>query len=368
MKHTADAALPPLWSPIPVEIHPQADLINERTNRWLLDHRVVARDEEHRERLTTYGLGYIAAMFFPHADLERAQLGADLICAWGFPVDDLIDDIAQDSDEVVLRLNSLLRLLDAPGCPPLDDDPLAAAWCEARERLLRLATPAQIVRHAESWRLWFFGGACERAQRTLGGVPGLAETVTVKLYGVGAAVPMTYCEIAGGYRLDADELALPAVRALGEMMWILCNWDNDIFSLPRDLTNGIGDSNLITILARRDGVGVRQAVATALTMRNQVMALFLRLRAELAPQVSPQTRLYLRDVGLHIAAYTRFWHHSSREKIEVDPRYAGLLPEITVDTSPDGVELGAPLPIPAIAWWWECLAGSSTAVPAGKGR
>ncbi|MFJ1753510.1 hypothetical protein [Kitasatospora sp. NPDC088134] len=365
MKTTVDPRLPALWCPIPVRTHPQSALIEERTNRWLLDHRIVARDEAHRERLTSYGLGWIASMFFPHADLERAQLGADLICAWGFPVDDLIDDVRQDSDRLVLRLNNLLRLLDAPSCPPVDDDPLAAAWVEARTRLLRFATPAQIARHTESWRLWFFGGTCERAQRSLGGVPDLNETVAVKLYGVGAAVPMTYCEIAGDYRLDADELALPAVRALGEMMWILCNWDNDIFSLPRDLTNGIGESNLITILARRDGTGVPEAVATALAMRNQVMALFLRLREQVLPQVSEPMRLYLRDVGLHIAAYTEFWHHSCREKLEVDPAHAGLLPEIAVDTAPDAVVLGGPLPVPAIAWWWECLDAPLTAGPRG---
>ncbi|WP_172387777.1 hypothetical protein [Streptomyces sp. MNP-20] len=343
-----------LWNPIAVEIHPEAEQINERANDFVL-HHLIGKDDAYRDWLGRTGFGRLAATWFPYAELERVQLAADLISGWGFVMDDLIDDPHLPRDAVTVRLNRLLRLLDAPQCPPLDDDPLALALADARTRLVRYATPTQIRRFAWTWRLWFFGGAWERAQRALGGPQDLGQATALRLYNVGIGTSTSFCEIAGDYHLDSAELTAPAVRALTEMTWILVAWDNDIFSLPKDLTHDVAEANLTLVLARHYDEDPAKALIRAVDLRNQVMALFLRLRDRIRPGASPALALYLRDLGLQIAGYSHFWHTSSREREGVDSRYAELFPHIGVDHEADDRDPGPAPPVPAIAWWWECL-------------
>lgn len=352
MTSTAQTPVATLWNPIPVAMHAQSELINEQAIAFVRNY-AISRDDRYCDALARAGFGRLAAVWFPYADLERAQLTADFM-GWGYVVDDLIDDPTTDRDLLVVRLHRLLRLLDAPLCPPLDDDPLALALVDLRTRLLALATPVQVHRVAVAWKQWFFGGVWQRAQREVG-VGDLARVTAMRLYDVGMEAMTAWCEIAGNYRLASADLVAPPVRALTEMTGLLAAYDNDIFSLPKELTDQLADTSIITLCAMRRGGDTLQGLADTVDLRNQTMALFLRLREQTRRGASAALTQYLGDLGRVVAGSTHFWHTSPRYGEGVDARYAGLLGDVVVGGPDHGPDVGNAPPIPAIAWWWGCL-------------
>jgi hypothetical protein len=165
----------------------------------------------------------------------------------------------------------------------------------------------------------------------------------------------TLCEIAGNYRLASADLVGPPVRALTEMTWLLAAYDNDIFSLPKELTDQLADTSIVTLCAMRRGGDTLQGLADTVGLRNQTMALFLRLREQTRCGASAALTQYLGDLGRVVAGSTHFWHTSPRYREGVDARYAGLLGDVAVGGPDHGPDVGNPPPIPAIAWWWGCL-------------
>lgn len=327
--------------------------MTERTNDWIREHRV-GDTEEIRARLVGIGPGRVAARMFPEADPDRLQVMADMCFAFGYVVDDLIDDLQQDTDHLTVRLNRLLWVLEHPMSPPLDDDPLAAALVDLRTRLAALATPGQLDRLAQAWRRLVCTGLWERSLSGHGRVPDMDEAVAVRIQAMGLDVTSWFCDVVGAYRVDVEEMLTPAGRALLEAAALVFAWDNDIVSHAKDEADGM-THNLLTVVAHQHGWDLPRALTHGVDLRNQAMTMFMRLRERLHREGSPALRLYLRDVGRQLAALTHHWRTSARYRRPTGSSTADHLPELAENRDPTIPELGAPPPIAAISWWWDVV-------------
>lgn len=97
-------------------------------------------------------------------------------------------------------------------------------------------------------------------------------------------------------------------------------------------------------------------MSDAVAMRDRLMHLFLRLREQMLPQASQELRSYLICLGnairgnidwqLKVPRYTSLSDYSS-------PPILGQTFSAECIDKPD--ISNAPLPFPAISWWWDYL-------------
>jgi hypothetical protein len=158
-------------------------------------------------------------------------------------------------------------------------------------------------------------------------------------------------DVADGYEVPVPVLARPDVRALIEMTCVLGGWDNDIISYAKE-THRVGDGqNLIDVITAQEGCSSAQALERAVAMRDAVMGLLLRLRQQTLADASPGLRRYITSLGYWVRGNIEWGSQSARylslDGLSATPG-AGLAPQ------PADSHLG-PLPIPAIAWWWQTL-------------
>ncbi|MFD5467742.1 terpene synthase family protein [Kitasatospora sp. NPDC127059] len=273
-----------------------------------------------------------------------------------------IDDILEadpTSAEHALRTAAqrgmFQRLLDAPGTPPLNADPHAAALVDVLSRLGRWATAAQLARVAEAMRIWSLGRLWQGANLVARARPDLNLATALRISASGMSVNASLFEIVSGYHLEAEELAAPAVRALTEMARQLCAWDNDIGSWSKESIRGTADQHLVGVLAGRDGRTLEQAFAEAVALRNQTMGLFVLLREQTAGAASPALRRYLGELGLMIAAVLDFTVVSTRYRDVPTGSAVPIAARMRIDARSHEPDAGTAPAIPTIAWWWDCL-------------
>jgi selina-4(15),7(11)-diene synthase len=269
-----------LHRPGPLDIHPDADLLDAQGARWLHHHRL-GNDHAHREFLARSGFGHCVAPLYPHAGTAILQTVTDLMY-WSFALDDIRDAPGHDA-RAAAHMGRLQRTIEAPDAALLGDDLLSTALHDVITRMTCQIPPAQMRRFTEGMRTYFLGAAWELAARTTSEPPGLNETTGIRLYSVGAQPFVALIEAVNGYRLDHDELTAPAVQAMTEMTWLISAWDNDICSWSKESRGAAADNSFVTALARLHHQTTAQALAQAANLRNQVMARFLDLSDEITP-------------------------------------------------------------------------------------
>lgn len=339
-----------LITPIPVRVHPQADLLDRRTSEWVRFHRL-GLVEQGPDYLARIGSGHMAARVFPHAATDDAQIGSDYL-GFMFALDDVADILGpRDLGRYAARAARLQRLVDAPGSPPLDDDPYAGALDDLLARLARIATPGQLYRLSVGFRSFLFGALWQASSHLDGSAIGLNQYTALRIPSFGLRSLLPVFEIVHCYHPNDEELAAPAVRALTEMAAFIGSCDNDIYSWAKDAAAGATHVNLVGVLSQGTddgGLSQHEALGRAVALRNHVMALFARRCAEVGRDASDDLRSYLRDLGGFVAGWSEF-HRVSRRF-----QRPGGVEITTVVTSPTtgAPDPLSPLPIPTIAWWW----------------
>ena len=346
---TVDAPIEllPYFCPIEPAIHPRAADLERDALAWV--ERVgLAADDRQRTLLRHTRSADFYARFAPHGDYDGLQVAVRWV-QWGFIFDDRRCDTGRFGGDPVRfapMANAVQRVLDAPWSDP-GDDRYARAVRDIVLSMYELRTPTQARRFTEAHRAWLFSVTWQVADRARGRLPDLAGYTALRLHTAGGAPTIALLEIANGPEVPGAEMDSPAVRALTEMAIMVASWDNDLHSLHRELRESGTYPNLVTVLAHHHGLRYDEAAALAVRLRDRVMARFLRLRETVAARpVSEALRIYLDGLG-----------HAIRGNIDwaLDvPRYRGVAAhpgwaEEPSDPNPD------PLPIPAIAWWWDDL-------------
>ncbi|GHF33310.1 hypothetical protein FHX82_005266 [Amycolatopsis bartoniae] len=346
--------LRPFYCPIEPAIHPEVDEVERRAIEWIDRFRFYS-GETGRARVLGTNSAEFYARFAPAACREGLQAAVHWVY-WGFAFDDTRCDSGEFSADPVKFLamaGPLQQALENPWHAPPGDDPYVAALQDIGRAFAACATPVQVRRFTDAHRAWLFGVAWQIANCAAGRMPTLADYTAMRPNAAGGPPTLAMLEIALGQEVPAAEMDSPAVRALTEMAMLVAAWDNDLHSHRKETTEDHTDQNLINVLRVHEGLPPADALAEAYRLRDRVMTRFLELRDQVAadPRTSSALRAYLRCLGHAIRGNTDW-------ALRV-PRYSGYgeSPRPGGAAWADGPSdpRPGPLPIPAIAWWWDSL-------------
>jgi Terpene synthase family 2, C-terminal metal binding len=352
--------LRPFHCPFAPAIHPQADEIERHCIDWL-DRFELYANAAQRERLIGTRAAEIYARALPTAPPERVADVAKWLY-WGFATDDLWYDNGPTSRRVAdfLALAAqLARLCEEPRAGARWDLPYDDALRDLTKAILRHATPAQRLEWAHTARAWFFGMAWDVANAERGVPPMLDEYLAMRMHTGGLASWATTLNIANGIELRPEQAASGPVRALVAAWSTFCLLLNDLMSFAKETRNGDSSSNVVAVLAHERGCTPSAALPEAHALCDRIATLFLALRAQLLARAET-------DDDAAMAQFLASLAHTWRGILEWGfsaPRYAtgGDPGAPMLQTFPGWAREPldaslAPLPHPAIAWWWEELA------------
>lgn len=347
---TQRLTVPSLYSPFTPAIHPQHAVIDRSTAGWA--EKFDIGSPELRSRLVTHEIGTFASRILPEGNEDVVGILSDLVL-WLFGVDDghcEEGELGGEPGDLVAELSRLTWVAQNPDAPMMHNDPLAEGVRDLRRRISVHASPSQVVCWVNALREYFMSVVWEAAHRRSGTVPSLNDYTLKRLYTGAANVVLPMMEFGYGYELRPEERNDVRVRALAEMTYFIIGWDNDIFSFHKESRGGHYYLNVLKVLQHEYGISAEEALHTAIAQRDRVTTLFLAVRDQVTPTAGPELRQYVDSFASCIRA-TQDWCVSSvRYTTPDDP--AGLpftFHDRPTDTSRE------PLPIPAVAWWWDLL-------------
>ncbi|GAA1596414.1 hypothetical protein GCM10009678_92960 [Actinomadura kijaniata] len=343
---------PPFYCPVEPAIHPRADEIERRAIEWI-DRVAFHRDDTDRARLLGTNSAEFYARFAPQGVEHNVQMAAHWVY-WGFAFDDARCDAGPFSarpDRFLAMTGPLQRALEVPH-GAFGDDPLVTALQDIGRSFQECATPVQVRRFHDAHRAWLFAVAWQISNRARGHMPDLADYTTMRLHSAGGAPTLAMLEIACGAEVPGREMDAPAVRALTEMAVTVASWDNDLHSYNKECGQRHTDQNIINVLVHHEGYAPHEALERAVGMRDRVMSRFLELRERVRPRASRELRLYLDCLG-HAIRGNIDW---AFETLRYNHRDVTSLPLGAPEWADRPSDAGTrPLPIPAVAWWWDRL-------------
>ncbi|MFG1795822.1 hypothetical protein [Nocardia sp. NPDC049149] len=345
--HIADQSVPALalYCPIPLSFHPNAQLVQDRSFDWMERLRLFGDATMPRENALATESARVSGSMIPDAsdDLLLFQM---TYMYWGFLLDDLFDagSITERRRQYRALAPRLLRVLEAPLAHVTDDLPHVALLGDMRRYLTAQVSPSLVRLWIDSYQAWLLGVAFELDDALTGALPGIDEYLFTKMFDGAARAVTTTVEVCGGTELPAAERESPAVTALTHAAGVLMNLYADLSSHAKESPT---DRNIINVL-RADGRDRDHALAGAVELCDRIMVLFLELRTQTLPRVSPATSVYLTNLGTTLsgildwcAITARFTTGAGRPSVSraEQPSRSGLTPP----------------PYPNIAWWWDQL-------------
>ncbi len=343
--------VPPIFSPYPAAIHPRHEAIDHRTTLWAAKFGIGS--PELRSQLVTHNIGTFAARILPEGREDVVGILSDFVL-WLFGVDDGLceeGELGERPGALLGALSRLLRVAQNPQAPMLLDDTLAAGLRDLRHRISRHGTAGQVARWIDALREYFLSVVWEAEHRSQGTVPDLNDYTLMRIYDGATSVVLPLLEMGHGYELQPHERDRTAVRAAAEMAYFVICWDNDIFSHHKESrAGGRYYLNAIRVLEQAHGIAPDEALHTAISQRDRVLCLFVRLCEQLRRQGSPQLRQYLDSLEAFIRGAQDWGISSLRYTTPDDP---ADLPVSFRSTPTD--DSRTPLRIPAISWWWDLV-------------
>ncbi|WP_405700152.1 terpene synthase family protein [Streptomyces sp. NBC_00069] len=354
--------LPPFYWPFERGlIHPKAAELEERSIAWIDAFGLYPDATERAWGLASRSADLVSRIV-PYGDVEQMLLFAQW-CYWAFAADDWQDSGAGAgrTASVVDQGARVIRALESPGSGLLPPGPHTAALEDLAARTRVMLTPFQLRRFTEGIQEWVLGAASQAAHAERGTMPSLNDFAATRSWIGGTRFLLTWCEAASGIEVPAEVLYSAPVQALTEAAGFIVACDNDLFSYNKDDHHEPLEQNLLNVLALEDGCTPAEALPAAYALRDRSVTLFVRLREQLAQGADVQLGRYLAALEHWIAGDTEYHDRAPRY---ASPRNRNALPVegasygITWTGTPSDPSV-EPLPVPALAWWWQQLDDSS---------
>ncbi|NUP22687.1 MAG: terpene synthase [Streptomyces sp.] len=357
--HAASALeIPPFYCPIPAVQRADAEAIDRESYTWFAGLR--ACDQKQLDYLAESRCGLVTAWALPEGIPERVRIPADIMY-----LAEALDDTALEKGALGRSPRALLgtlcrlaEVIESPQIPADVHDPWAEGIRDMRRRVGQWATPLQVTRWMCAWRRLFLGWAWEAAFRLDGIKPSVQDYVRMRMAGsIGMEILTTLIDAAEDFELPDTELGALPVRALTEMNWLIISFDNDLYSYHHESLQHPNGLNFIDVVAHADGCTPADALPSVIAMRDRVMCLFLRLSRQVTARGSQDLGRYITGLQQYVRANID-WGITSRRYtrplgLDSPPHTWARLPTAFADEPTD--DRGEPLPIPAIAWWWDQL-------------
>lgn len=336
-----------LYCPIPLAQHPNPIAVQDRAFDWMERFRLFGDGAIPRENALATESARVTGSMLPQAPDDRLLLYVTYMY-WGFMIDDLLDvgSPQQRSQRFRELAPRLMRVLESPLAQIGGEPPPVALFRDIYRCIGEFATPAQTRLWADGFQAWLLGVAVELEDSRRASLPGLDEYLFLKLY-IGAARTVTFTvEICGGGgELPTEERDSPAVKALTQAAGVLMNLYTDLFSQGKESADAY---NIVNVLIRDTGCDIDTARLEAVRLCDRIMVLFLTLREQTEPRISPPTRAYLGNLATTLSAALQ-WSDTTA-------RFGGAAgrPRLARTDAPACAGTRPP-PYPSISWWWDQL-------------
>ncbi|MEY9845582.1 hypothetical protein ABH940_002660 [Streptacidiphilus sp. BW17] len=347
--------LPPFWCPLTPARFRDTTGLEARAMAWADAHGLYPDQVERAWGQATHSTDF-SCRIIPYADEERLLLFI-LWNHWAFALDDLVHDTGEATTRAaaVTAFNSrVARGLETPGAGGVSPGPLSEAFEDLVRRTRAALDPWEFQLVREGLRDWLFGAAWQAGNTERAVMPDLEDYVAMRPSVNGTRFSLAWSVLAQRIPVGPLELYDDRVQTLTDVAGFVVSCDNDMFSYAKDDGQDRPEQNLVNVLAHTRGCPPRLAVADARALRDRVMGLFLRLRAQVAADASPALGRYLDALGHYVVGSIGWMNEAPRY---ASPRNRNPVPVAGVtwgarwssgpsDPSPE------PPPLRAMAWWW----------------
>jgi Terpene synthase family 2, C-terminal metal binding len=346
---TADLTRPVLYCPIDAAVHSNAKNAEVGAFEWM-DRCQLFSNESKRSAAFSSNSAEVSARIIPHAP-DDLLLFLSTYMYWGFFADDVFDSGPVDVRKA--RFADLapqyMRALETPCVAATDDQPLTVLYRELRLFLQPRVTLSQLRRWIDANFGWLLGQTLEIGDAERHTVPTINDFLFVRTYTMaGRCLNLTVELAGGGGEVPEHERESPRAQAINHIVAVLMGLYADLFSLAKEEP---GAHNIVNILANENRCPTAEAVRQAVALSDRIMALFLRLREQIARHASTEMRCYLDNLG-HLLRGVLDWGPSVA-------RYHGPQtsepPEGIACTDRPSDPDPSPLPYPTVSWWWSQL-------------
>ncbi|MET7335154.1 terpene synthase family protein [Nonomuraea sp. NPDC005650] len=334
------------------------------------------RDDRQKEYYRRAHIGRLVGRSIPDG-LPGPLQAATNYYSWLFVFDDAVSDETENGTPtaaVVTYLTRLARVLTTPGTPMPHDDKLAMSSLDIRSDLAENGTPAQTYRWIDQVHDYFTGLSWEAAIRETDRPPSLNDYIMLWQKSSATESAFAFLEPAHGYLLTAEELHDPRIHALRDIATALVGWGNDIISYNKEAFRAARYDfpavlNLIPVLAAEHRCSMQEAADQAADMHDRTMRRLIELSFQVRPQVPPHTARFINGLCQWVRG-SLDWHLASdRYSNPNNPgeHTADNVAMPAIRSSPANAINPAPLPIPAVSWWWD-VSPFHPATPHGRPR
>lgn len=302
LDQSAPVRVPQLRCPFPSAVHPAAARLEESAVAWMRRFGFI-RDAAEEEAARAAQFGRLAALTYPHASTEGAQLACDWMI-WLFLQDDEYMERAAEAGrpmDYARHTLRCLRVLHDPDAPP-GEDPYILALHELCARTRRQIGPEHFQRFVAGLHEYFTGAGAEVIYLCNREIPSLEEYIALRESSIALrSVMFVLLESGMNCPLPGDRWGSTEIQSLALSASRVNSWINDILSGLREL-HWPGAINLITVLAQHHGCAPTEAIEMAVAYHDRELGAFLDMAEQLRrTSDDPQVARYLDG----LAAWTR---------------------------------------------------------------
>ncbi|MGW0312590.1 terpene synthase family protein [Streptomyces flavidovirens] len=340
------AGLTAFYCPLDVEVSPDIKLFQQHTREWAERFDLGEGDQGRTRMLALTGSSFLAHTY-PHATGAVGQALADY-SAWGWVPNDVIGS-GCPLPEAISLMGRWEVMMHSPRSWPSSADPRDAALADVMARLRDLMSPVNWERFAAAQGIWLYQMGWEASLREQNAVLSVNDYLVMRM-GTGAILAAeSYIDPVEGVELSATEWSRPAVRAAASAGLLAAALDNDRYSYIRERHLPVKKENLFHAVHRdHPELTFDEAIERGVAIRDRLMTLYLRLREQLLTAASDDLCGHLTGIDRIISGNFNFATATTRYLLA---NAADIFAKTDEPTDPST----APLPYPAIAWWWEHL-------------
>lgn len=314
-----DGTYPPLYAPATARIDERlGGIVNDRLVEWAREVGIYA---DQIDKFRAAGFGRLAML--THADTDDPDMlliAARMNAAWWAADDYYADEtsLGASPTELPPRLALVMSAMDPPPqagpyTRPLEEaiegDPVLVALRSAVSYLTEHATPSQVMRACNTTFQMYVSWTAYAAWRYLEELPRAWRYLAARQHD-SFYTSMTLIDVVGGYELPAnlfyEQRFHRALMQAGTASVIV----NDLYSVAREASDELPDSNLILLIAAEEKISIRDATTRAVALHNDFVRGFEASQRELMAVPFPELHRLLRGAQAWMAGGIE-WHGSS---------------------------------------------------------
>ncbi|MFI9504242.1 hypothetical protein [Nocardia sp. NPDC052566] len=347
-------ALPPgfltFWQPFPAEEGPGGERLRAECTAWAQRFNIGG----NAEQAMVYGAVAAALVthVLPHTPSPIKRPLADYL-GWGWFANDLAMPTTPNVSlaDCVRAMSRFARMTHSPRVWQDDGNPAEAPFQEVLPRLRAALSDAQFHLLMRTLESWLFNMLWETALRDRGTPPGVNEYLAMRYGSGGLDVMVPLVCIAEEVEPYLATFGSPLVVAASEAGFLTAAIDNDRYSYFKEVALGQRKYNLAKALQADDpDLGFEEAWRQAIVMRDQLLALYLRLRDKALATAGPAMHGYFSGVDRSIAGNMPFCITALRY---LDAKAANTV-RVTADRPAHAVSDRVP-PYPTVTQWADLL-------------